>query len=69
VRVIAGGLSQIREVSGGSGRTSQDSLPVEFGFGTYTGTVTVEVTWPNGTQQSLHNVTLNQILTVTETGA
>ena len=66
VRVIAGGLSQIREVSGGSGRTSQDSLPVEFGFGTYTDTVTVEVTWPSGVVTTLTDVAVDQVLVVNE---
>ncbi|MBC8422445.1 MAG: VCBS repeat-containing protein, partial [Chloroflexi bacterium] len=68
VRVIGDGLSQIREVSGGSGRTSQDSLPVEFGFGMYDGTVTVEVTWPSGVVDTLTDVAVDQVITVIESG-
>ena len=33
VRVVAGGISQIREVSGGSGFGSQNMLPLHFGLG------------------------------------
>lgn len=66
VRVNTGNLWQIREVSGGSGYHSQDSLPVEFGLGTYTGTVTVVVSWPSGIQQALSNIAVNQRVTVIE---
>jgi len=69
VMVTAGGLSQIREVSGGSGRTSQNSLPVEFGLGTYSGTVTIEIRWPaSGITQTVHNVDINQIVVIAEGG-
>jgi parallel beta-helix repeat protein len=66
VRVVAGGLSQIRGVSGGSGFWSQDSLPAEFGLGSHVGPVTVEVTWPSGVVDSLPGVTADQVLTVVE---
>jgi hypothetical protein len=66
VRVIAGSLSQIREVSGGSGRTSQDSLPVEFGLGTYMGTVKVEITWPSGLVNTFTGVAVDQAITLRE---
>jgi hypothetical protein len=64
--VTAGALSQVREVSGGSGFHSQDSLPVEFGLGAYVGTATVTVHWPNGQMQTLTNVATNRIITLTE---
>ena len=66
VRVVGGSLSQIREVSGGSGFYSQDSLPVEFGLGGYTGTVGVEVTWPSGVVDTLPGVTTDQVITIVE---
>ena len=66
VRVITDGSSQLREVNSGTNHRSQDSLPVEFGFGTYDGTVTVEITWPSGIQQVLSDVHHDQFITVTE---
>ena len=48
VRVVAGGSSQIREISGGSGDMSQNSLVAEFGLGSATTVDTFEVKWPNG---------------------
>jgi hypothetical protein len=48
VRIVAGGEAQIREVSGGSGLYSQNSLTVEFGLGPTTTVDTVQVTWPSG---------------------
>jgi hypothetical protein len=62
------GLEQIREVQGGMGcHSSQNSIPLEFGFGSYTGTVTVEITWPSGYVQKLNNVNLNQLIKIEET--
>jgi hypothetical protein len=69
VRVVAGGLSQIREVSGGSGYMSQGSLTVEFGFGGSTSTVdTVQVLWPSGIVQDSLNVATDQTISITEQG-
>jgi hypothetical protein len=48
VRLIAGALSQTREVSGGSGFRSQDSLPVEFGLGKRAMVDTLRIYWPSG---------------------
>ena len=41
-------MSQIREVSGGSGYLSQNSLTVEFGLGAAALVDTLEVRWPSG---------------------
>ena len=60
---------QVREVSGGSGLASQDSLPVEFGLGPLTAVDTVQVRWqrPKGPQISISNVSVDQRLVVYET--
>jgi hypothetical protein len=53
VRLVAGGQTQIREVSGGSGRQSQDALVASFGLG---GTTTVDslvIRWPSGIVQDV----------------
>jgi hypothetical protein len=53
VRVAAGGVTQIREVEGASGLRSQNSLPVEFGLGSSSSVSLLEITWPNGTVQTV----------------
>jgi hypothetical protein len=67
VTVTNGTVTQMREVEGGTGTgSSQNSLPVEFGFDDYSGTVDVQIRWPNGLVQDILGVTLNQTLDVTE---
>ncbi len=68
VKVTGNGFSQIREIEGGMGcHSQQNSIPVEFGFSEYSGTVEVEVYWPSGFIQKLENVQLNQLLVIEET--
>ncbi len=57
---------QMREISGGSGFASQNSLVAHFGLGTAITVETVRIEWPSGTVQELHDVAANQFLTVTE---
>jgi hypothetical protein len=57
---------QTREISGGSGFASQNSLVVHFGLGSATHADLVRIEWPSGTVQELRNVSANQYLTITE---
>ncbi|MFQ5859648.1 MAG: CRTAC1 family protein [Anaerolineae bacterium] len=66
VWVTAGDRRQVREVRSGSSFLSHNSLDVHFGLGRYTGPVTVEIRWPSGIGQTLTNVRVDQLLTVTE---
>lgn len=68
IRVVAGGISQIREVSGGSSLYSQNSLTAEFGLGPYTSADTVEITWPTTAKAVTikTDVSANQTITVHE---
>ena len=61
------GIQQMREVRSQTGWSS-DSLPVEFGLGAHTTAKTVDIRWPSGQWQSLHNVNADQVLTVEEGG-
>ena len=45
---ISGGLRMVRQVEGGSGFASQNSLPVEFGLGQNNVVDTLYVFWPSG---------------------
>jgi hypothetical protein len=66
VRVVAGGVSQIREISGGSGHLSQGSLTAEFGLGAATLVDTVQVLWPSGIVQDSVGVAVDQRILLTE---
>ena len=68
VKVIAGDLMQTAIVSGGQGIV-QNSLMLEFGLGVINRVDVVEVTYPDGTVQTLNTpIEPNQTLTVTEEG-
>jgi len=58
--------SMVQEISGGAGRGSQNSLPLEFGLGAATVIEELTVRWPSGTAQSLRNVDVDQYIDLTE---
>jgi len=66
VRVVAGDLSMVREVSGGSGYLSQNSLPVEFGLGSYPQADTITVNWPSGIVDTFYAVNADEFYTAIE---
>ena len=68
VRIVTGRASQIREISGGSGMRSQDSLTAEFGLGSETTVDSLIVSWPSGSTDVVTDLAANQVVTVTETG-
>jgi hypothetical protein len=57
---------QMREISGGSGFASQNSVIAHFGLAGATHAELVRIEWPSGTVQELRNVIANQFLTITE---
>jgi Tol biopolymer transport system component len=65
VRMLAGGVGRIREVTGGTG-PGQDALTVHFGLGSATLVDSLEIRWPSGFTQSLSGVAVDQKLSVTE---
>jgi hypothetical protein len=66
VRVVTGGRAQIGEVMSGSGYYSQNDLRLHFGLGQAGKVDLVEVGWPSGVRQSLHDVKVNQVLRIEE---
>ena len=66
VRVTAGGVTQMREVSAGSSFLSGNDLRLHFGLGRATVAERVEINWPSGTVDNLQNVSADQILIVRE---
>ncbi|HEX6804127.1 MAG TPA: CRTAC1 family protein [Terriglobales bacterium] len=66
IRMVSGGTSQIREISGGGSYLSQSDLRVNFGLGKATSAQTVEIRWPSGQTQVFHDVHGDQFYTVRE---
>lgn len=57
---------QIREIGGGKGSGSQHSLPAEFGLGSYSGMLDVEIRFPSGKVTRAKMVAPDQIIVVNE---
>jgi hypothetical protein len=66
VRVVAGGLSQIREISGGGSYLSQSDLRANFGMGKADRAETVEVIWPGGRKQVFRDVEADKFYVIEE---
>jgi enediyne biosynthesis protein E4 len=66
VRVVAGGISQIREIAGGGSYLSQSDLRANFGLGKATRAETVEVQWPSGRHQVFRNVEVDKFYLIEE---
>jgi esterase/lipase superfamily enzyme len=59
--------TQYRQYTGTSGGTlySQSAQPLHFGLGSAT-TATLEIVWPNGLIQEIHDISVNRLLKVTQ---
>lgn len=66
VKLTAGDLTQIREVDGGNGFSSQSDRRLYFGLGRRAKVDQVEIRWANGKKQTLRDVMINQRHTLTE---
>ncbi len=66
VRLTAGGINQLRRISAGNGYLAMDATTVHFGLDGITTIDEIEITWPDGTLQSLTNLAANQHLQVTK---
>ena len=56
VTVVADGRTQIREIAAGSSNKSQSMLPAHFGLGRAAKVDTLQIRWPSGIVQTLHDV-------------
>jgi hypothetical protein len=66
VTVTAGGHSQFDEVRGGSSYLSSNDQRLHFGLAANPVMEKVEVRWPNGAVETLHNVAADAIYTIVE---
>ena len=66
LRVVAGKTAQIREIGAQASYCSQNSLIEHFGLGNITKVDTLEIVWPSGRRQTLHNIAADQIVKIVE---
>ena len=66
IRVVAGGVSQIREIAGGGSYLSQSDLRANFGLGKATRVEKVDISWPSGQKQVFHNVAADKFYLIEE---
>jgi tetratricopeptide (TPR) repeat protein len=66
IKVTQDKKSQIREIQGGKGTTSQNSLIAHFGLGKNKNFLSVEVSFPSGIHRKLEKIKPNQLLTIKE---
>ena len=66
IRLVSGQVAQVRQVGSQGSYLSQNTLIQHFGLGTQSMVDTLEVTWPGGKKQVLHQLMSNQIITVIE---
>jgi enediyne biosynthesis protein E4 len=62
----SGGLSQWNEVTTGVGYASASDSQVHFGLVANKRVKQIEIRWPSGINQKLHDIDANQVLTVRE---
>ncbi len=66
VRISAGGIDQMRLITAGTSMIGQEPAEAHFGLGSATMVDSVTIEWPNGAQDILDNVDVNQVLTVSD---
>jgi hypothetical protein len=65
VRLVAGDVTQVSQVGTQGPYFSQNSLVEHFGTGERTKIDTLEITWPDGKKETLHDISVNQKLILT----
>jgi hypothetical protein len=65
-KVVGGGQTMRRQISGGGSKGSQDALTAHFGLGALPSVDQLEIRWPSGNVQTLNQVAANQELVVVE---
>jgi len=67
IEVEAGGRKMIREIDGGASSIfSQSSVMAHFGLGNAAKIDKITIYWTGGNKQTINNVSINQLMTITE---
>jgi hypothetical protein len=66
IKVVAGSLTQYRQVSFASGYASSSAGPAHFGLGAHAAADLIEIRWPSGAVQQLKNERGNRAIRVRE---
>ena len=66
ITLVAGDLTQVREVKSGASYLSQSDLRVFFGLGTRPRVDRVEIRWPRGATQTFENLPVDRYTTIVE---
>ncbi|MGH9766691.1 MAG: ASPIC/UnbV domain-containing protein, partial [Blastocatellia bacterium] len=66
IRLRAGGLNQVREISAGGSYFSHSDLRAHFGLGSAASAESVEVLWPSGQRQVFRDVGADKFYVVEE---
>ncbi|MGA2599388.1 MAG: CRTAC1 family protein [Bryobacteraceae bacterium] len=66
VKLAAGGVNQVREISGGGSYLSQSDLRAHFGVGAQTSVDSIEIAWPSGAKSIFHDVAADRFYRIQE---
>ncbi|WP_162843298.1 FG-GAP-like repeat-containing protein [Ichthyenterobacterium magnum] len=66
IELVAGGITQIREVRSGESYGTMNSLMTHFGLGANTTITSITVKWPSGTVDTIINPNINESIEITE---
>ena len=66
IRLKTANLTQLREIYAGDSYMSANSVGVQFGLGKVTQIQSLEIIWPTGDVQTLHNIPINQRIEITQ---
>lgn len=66
IKVVAGQLSQTREVRSGSSYLSQSDMRLHFGLSTLSKVDMIEIRWPSGITERLQDIKANQFIEIIE---
>lgn len=64
--VVSADLKQFQEVRGGGSYLSQNDLRLHFGLGTHAKADSVEIEWPSGAKEEIHDLPAGFIYTIKE---
>ena len=64
VRIRLGAETLSRQVEAGTGQGNQNELTLHFGLGTNSGPVDLEIFWPHGMTQQVHDVSVDRCVSI-----